>query len=237
MTTIVILTLAACAAYSFEVVFGLAGTVLLIAGLGFYVDPRFLVVYSLMPQVSGQLIALVATPIRLDRKVLLQFGFSASLGAALGFWLFGELVGAAFMYVLAGVIIASGVFMVLSPSNIRLYLPMKLGLDFISGVGGVLYGISGPTVATRMMATFEDKTAIRNHSFVIFLFFNLARLLTYFYNHSFTEEVVTAYLASAPFVIAAQLLANRVHLRVNQALFRKVVALMVLLGGILLLLR
>ena len=226
-------------AYTFEAVFGLAGTVLLLTVFGLFSDGetmKLLVIYSLLPQAIGQTIGLVRVPTKINFKALGQFFISATIGALLGLYLFESLDSKIFFYLLAGVITFSGLSMIYKPGKFKLNIIHKLIFDFLAGVGGILFGISGPLVVTRFLSTFKNKTAIRNHTFVVFLAFNAIRLVRYLTKDpiSITPEIWKAMYISAPLLIIVLWFANYLHLKVNEKVFRTVIAWVVLIGGVML---
>jgi len=87
-TLIAALTLVCILTYAFEITFGLAGTIMMITIMTYFIDAKTLVIYSLLPQVLVGTIALT----RSERTVELRFlggmvGFAA-LGSLLGFYVF-----------------------------------------------------------------------------------------------------------------------------------------------------
>ena len=69
---IVILVVVCSLTYSFEIVFGLAGTVLMLPVLGLFFDSKTLVIYSILPQLLVAVIALLKSYNKLDVKEFLS---------------------------------------------------------------------------------------------------------------------------------------------------------------------
>jgi uncharacterized membrane protein YfcA len=105
-------------------------------------------------------------------------------------------------------------------------------LDSLAGFSAALFGISGPITMTRLMATFPDKTTVRNNAFAFFLSLNLFRVGGYVLNGTFTVSILEMMLVSGPFIAVALWFSHQLHFRVNETLFRRVVAWVVFLGGL-----
>jgi uncharacterized membrane protein YfcA len=231
------LTLVAVLTYSFEIVFGLAGTIFLLTLLAWVYDAKTLVIYSTLPQVLVGTIGLMRSPRTVRIEVLAGMLAFAALGGALGLYLFYRFPAALFQQLLAAGVTLSGVYLVAAPGRFTLTPPLARALDTLAGAAQALFGISGPVAMTRLMATFRDKTVIRNYALAFFLALNLLRAGGYALNGTFTPAILEMMLVSAPFLAVALWYANRLHFRVNDAWFRRVVAWMILLGGVTLFLR
>ena len=70
MSALIILTIVCALTYTFEIVFGLAGTILMLPLLSFLFPVKTLVVYSVLPQILVAVIGLVRSPKKVDRKFL-----------------------------------------------------------------------------------------------------------------------------------------------------------------------
>ncbi|HLC44507.1 MAG TPA: hypothetical protein VJK50_01555, partial [Patescibacteria group bacterium] len=62
MSALITLTLICTLTYTFEIVFGLAGTILMLPLLSFLYDAKTLVIYSVLPQILVAVIGLVRSP-------------------------------------------------------------------------------------------------------------------------------------------------------------------------------
>jgi uncharacterized membrane protein YfcA len=232
MIPLLALTLVCTVTYSFEIVFGLAGTVLMLPLLSFFYDAKTLVVYSVLPQALVASIGLLRSPRTVEARVILPILATAAVGMAAGLWLFYAVSLDLFRMLLAAAITAVGVYLIIAPHRLRLPSPFARTLDFLAGLSQGLFGISGPIAMTRLLATFENKTVVRNYALAFFLPLNLARGAGYLLHHTYTAEIGRMMIVSAPFLAIALWFSNRLHFRVHDAWFRRVVAWFVLLGGL-----
>jgi uncharacterized protein len=232
MPDIAILTLVCVLTYSFEIVFGLAGTIIMLAVMSLWFDPKTLVIYSVLPQILVAGIGLMRSPRTVNLRFLLGMLAFAFLGAMAGLYLFYQFAPKLFQLLLAASITLSGLYMVVASGKLRLSPVTARVLDFSAGVSQALFGISGPIAMTRLLATFDEKTIVRNYALGFFLALNLLRAAGYLVNGTYTSQISYMMLVSAPFLVVTLWFSNRLHFKVNEQVFRRVVAWIILLGGI-----
>lgn len=230
--SLALLTLVAVLTYTFEIVFGLAGTILLLTALTWLYDAKTLVIYSTLPQILVASIGLLRSPRTVRLEVLAGMLGFAMVGGIVGLVLFELFSVAVFQLLLAATVTLSGAYMVAAPGRLKLTPPLARSLDTLAGFSQALFGISGPVAMTRIMATFDDKTTVRNYALAFFLALNLFRAGGYVVNGTFTPAILEMMLWSAPFLVAALWFGNHLHFRVNERWFRRVVAWVILLGGL-----
>jgi len=237
MLALIALTIVCIATYTFEIVFGLAGTIIMLTALTWLYDAKTLVIYSAMPQILVASIGLLRSPRTVRLEVLAGMLVFAGMGGLAGLYLFYQFPLPLFQTLLAATISLFGVYLVVSPNRFCVAPWLARLLDTLAGFSAALFGISGPVTMTRLMATFSDKTMIRNYAFAFFLSLNLFRVGGYILNHTFTRPILVMMLFSGPFIAVALWYSHRLHFHVNERLFRRVVAWAVLLGGLSLLFR
>lgn len=229
---IIFLTVVCMLTYAFEITFGLAGTIMMVTVMSYFIDAKTLVIYSLLPQVLVGVIALA----RSERTVELRFlggmvGF-AGLGSVAGFYVFYNISSELFQVLLASVITLAGAYLVFAPGKLKIGVIGGRMLDTVAGTSMALFGISGPIAMTRLVGTFDRKILIRNYALAFFLSMNLVRAVSYIGSGTITGEIGKVMLISAPFLIVTLWYANHLHLRVNEMAFKRVVAWVILLGGL-----
>lgn len=232
MLALIALTIVCILTYTFEIVFGLAGTILLLTALTWLYDAKTLVIYSAMPQMLVAGIGLLRSPRTVRLDVLAGMLVFAGMGGLAGLYLFYQFPLPLFQMLLAATITLFGVYLVFSPNRFRVTPHLARLLDTLAGFSAALFGISGPVTMTRLMATFPDKTMIRNYAFAFFLSLNAFRVGGYLLNGTFTGPIVEMILVSGPFIAVALWHSHQLHFQVNEKLFRRVVAWVVLFGGL-----
>jgi uncharacterized membrane protein YfcA len=231
-----VLTLVCVVTYTFEIVFGLAGTIMMVTAMSLVYDTKTLVIYSILPQILVGGIGLLRSPRTVELRYLAGMLGFAVIGGAVGLYLFYATSVELFRVLLALTIVTFGAYLVFGPSRLSLRPWMMRVMDTIAGASQALFGISGPIAMTRLLGSFEDKTRIRNYALAFFLSLNVLRAAGYLVNGTITSEIATMMAFTAPWLVLTLWFSNHLHFRVNETWFRKVVAWVILLGGISLLL-
>lgn len=232
MELILLLTLVCLVTYTFEIMFGLAGTIMMLMVMTFFYDAKLLVIYSLLPQILTALIGLYRSPRTVDLNNWLGMIGFASAGSVVGLVVFHVFPGGGFQYLLATIITLTGLYLVISPGRFIVTPGVGRGLDILGGASQGLVGISGPIVMTRLLGTYDDKTLVRNYALAFYLALNSVRLAGYLVSGSITGQIVEMMVISGPVLVLVLWNTNHLHFRLNERLFRKVASWVILFGGI-----
>ncbi|MHB1587055.1 MAG: TSUP family transporter [Acidiferrobacteraceae bacterium] len=231
MPPIIYLTAVAMVTYSFEIVFGLGGTMLLLPIMRVSFDAKTLVMYSAMPQILVGAIGLARSPTKVDPRFLGPMLAYAAAGATVGTLIFYRLPPGLFQRLLGAMVIFAGASLVTASSRSRIGCRNAHGLDVLAGLSQALFGISGPIAMVRLLGTRDDKASVRSHAFAFFLALNIVRLAGYAAYGTLTGATIRLMLLSAPFLALVLWHTDRLHLRVSEAWFRRVVAWVIVAGG------
>jgi len=232
MEFILLLTLVCIVTYTFEIVFGLAGTIMMLMVMTFFFDAKVLVIYSLMPQLLAAFIGLYRSPRTVEFGNWFGMVGFASLGGVVGLIVFHLFPGGGFQYLLASIITLTGLYLVASPKRFAITPGVGRALDILGGTSQGLVGISGPIVMTRLMGTYSDKTLVRNYALAFYMTLNSVRLVGYIASGAITEQIMEMMLISGPVLLVALWNTNHLHFKLNEAVFRKVVSWVILFGGL-----
>lgn len=229
---LILLTVVCAITYTIEIIFGLAGTVLMLLALSSVIPAKTLVIFSCLPQILVGAIGLIRSPRTVEPVYLLRMLAFAGVGAVLGLWLFYRFSAELFQVLLASAISLFGLYLVAFPGRLRLGPVTRRALDTSAGVSQALFGISGPIAMTRLLGTFDDKTVVRNYALAFFLALNIFRAGGYILNGTITPDIQEMMLVSGPVLAGVLWYSNRLHFRLNERVFRRVVAWIVLVGGL-----
>lgn len=229
---IALLTIVCIITYTVEIVFGLAGTIMMLMIMSFFIDTKTLVIFSIMPQIMVGIIGLYRSPNTVEIKFLFSMFAFAVIGAFVGLYLFYAIPLKIFQSALAAMITLSGIYLVFFPGKLKVGFITSKILDTTAGASQALFGISGPIAMTRLLGTFDNKTLVRNYALAFFLSLNIFRAAGYLVNGTITEDIVTMMLYVSPFLAVAMWYSNHLHFKINEQFFRRVVAWLILLGGI-----
>lgn len=237
MTDIIILTLVCSITFTFEIIFGLAGTIMMVMVMTLFFDAKTLIIFSVMPQLLTATIGLARSPKTVNIYFLAKMLTFGAIGGVVGLVMFYRFPTSVFYLTLAIAITVFGFYLVASPHILKINPVVQRVLDFLAGTSQTLIGISGPIAMTRLLGSFNDKLIIRNYALAFFLSMNLFRTGGYIINDTITDEILYMMMISGPVLVVVLWNANHLHVKVNEYLFRKVVSWVILLGGISLLLR
>jgi len=232
LTLILMLTLVCVFTYAFEITFGLAGTIIMLSVMSYFIDAKVLVIYSILPQILVATIGLSRSPKTVNLKVLAGMVSVAAFGSLLGFYIFNQIPIEPFRMMLAVAIFLFGLYLVMAPGRLKINGLIGRALDFVAGISQALFGISGPIAMTRLISTHTDKLVIRNYALAFFLSLNIFRGIGYAINGSVTEPIVEMMLISAPILAITLWYSNHLHFKVADAHFKRVVAWIILFGGV-----
>lgn len=232
MTEIIILTLVCSITFTFEIVFGLAGTIMMITVMTIFFDAKTLVIFSVLPQLLTASIGLYRSPKTVNIRYLAKMLAFGSVGGVFGLIMFYQFPTSIFYQILAIAITIFGLYLVISPHVIKINPIIQRVLDVIAGISQTLIGISGPIAMTRLLGSFNDKLVIRNYALAFFLAMNLFRTGGYIINDTFSDDIITMMLVSGPILAIVLWNSNHLHVKVNEYVFRKVVSWVILIGGV-----
>jgi uncharacterized membrane protein YfcA len=108
-------------------------------------------------------------------------------------------------------------------------------IGVISGVLTGLFGTGGPPLILYYQLQGVDKAAFRGNLMAIFLLMTAVRVPSYAVFGLITAPRMWSALAVLPAVILGALIGNRIHLRIEESTFRRLVSAALLLIGLLLL--
>lgn len=232
MLPLILLTVVCVLTYSFEIIFGLAGTIIMLALMSFFYDSKTLVIYSTLPQILVATIGLARSPKTVAWSYLGKMLIFAALGGVVGLYLFYFFSPTVFHVLLAAAVTIFGIYLIIVPEKLRLHETSARALDTLAGASQALFGISGPIMMTRLLGTMAGTTNVRNYALAFFLPLNLFRGFGYLVQGSLTREILQMMVVSGPFIALALWFSNRLHFRVQERVFRRVVAWAILLGGL-----
>jgi uncharacterized membrane protein YfcA len=102
------------------------------------------------------------------------------------------------------------------------------------GCTGAMFGLNGPPLVIYLTRQLGDKQVVRATLYGLFFADACYRLVLYSFKGLITIQVVRFSLYLTPFVLVGLLLGSRLHGRIGERLFRKIVASILLVTGTLL---
>ena len=204
----------------------------------------------LLPDVRDAVVILllVATPIEVavvyrSRQALRGKGIAWVLvgvlvGVPVGTWLLGHTDENLLLTVLGVVLVIVAVVMFVLPTQQRRAgRPLSTLAGLSSGVLTGMFGTGGPPLIVFFRWCGLDRTAFRSALLTVFLASGLVRWPSYVAAGFITTERMLAAAAVAPAALLGAWVGARLHARIDEALFRRLVSLALVVLGIVLIAR
>jgi len=160
-----------------------------------------------------------------------------AVGIPMGAWLLGWGDPKALLVLLGGVLLVVGIAFLVSPADRVWRWPswVVVPVGLLSGLLTGLFGTGGPPLVLYYQLAGLDKAAFRGNLMAIFLLMTLIRVPSYAGMGLITPERLWSSLAVLPAVIVGAWVGNSLHLRIEELMFRRLVAgALVALGALLL---
>lgn len=169
-----------------------------------------------------------------DWRALRGLALPSAVGLALGLWLFGALDQALLLRAFASFIIAYGLWS-LVPHPIAPRLPPRLLAAASGGAGGLVAtlfgGMAGPFYVIYLRALALDKRHFRASMSSVLLLLSLVRAGGYGSLGMYGGTAIAALLLFAPAMALGMLAGERWHVRLDQARFERIVAVLLTVSG------
>jgi uncharacterized membrane protein YfcA len=104
----------------------------------------------------------------------------------------------------------------------------------LSGLLGTLFGIGGPPIVVFLENQIDSKVALRATLIIYFLVLDSVRMVGYWGAWLITEQVWALSLVMLPSALLGAYLGTRLHLNINERVFRQLVGILLCVTGTLL---
>ena len=220
--------------------FGFGSGMLAISILSFFYSSLTpLVVLLLLINLPSEVIVLSRNhrDIRFDRLRWIIPGLALGVAAGSRILYAGE---NSLLYKMLGVvIIVFSLYFFFNPRTDRILkppAPVSIGVGAASGLLAGLFSMGGPPVILFFRLTTGGKGEFRSSLLMLFFITGLIRIPLYCAQGLIEMRDLTAALLALPAVFAGTFLGNRLHLRIDEGHFRKSVAVVLCILGLLIVL-
>jgi len=169
-----------------------------------------------------------------DWRALRGLALPSALGLALGLWLFTSLDRALLLKAFAAFIIAYGLWSFM-PHPLVVRRPSKLLAAAAGSTGGLVAtlfgGMAGPFYAIYLRALALDKRRFRASMSSVLLCLALVRAGGYGSLGMYSSTAIAALLLFAPAMVLGMVAGEFWHVRLDQARFERIVAVLIVLSG------
>lgn len=203
-------------------------------------DLGFVVPLEALFEVAISLLLLRRAYPAIRKQVLAPLVAGAVCGSVLGASLLRALANALLKRGLGLVIILFGVHVGFDaglPTERALSPAWGLVAGMLGGILGGLFGTSGPAFVLYLAHRLRDKEALWASLIGLFAVDYAWRVCVFAMNGLLTREVLRYAVILTPALVAGTMAGHRVHVRMDERRFRKIVAAVLVLSGALLLVR
>jgi hypothetical protein len=177
---------------------------------------------------------------KINKKLLLIFVISSIGGIILGSWLLKIMSSETITIIFALFVILFSLKNLLIPNKDLKTSEVKTvpasSIGFIAGVTSSFLGAGGPPLAMYASHLKLSKSVFRATLVATFFTFDLQRLATYFYSGLIKMESSLTALLLVPSMIIGSTIGIKLHSKINENLFNKIVTIILIVTGITLLL-
>ena len=204
-------------------------------------DVQFVTPVFLLFDVTSGLILVGSNWRSIDRRLLLLLLSGMLVGTGLGTWVLLSFSHEILKRVL-GVLVGGWALTMLlrrepeSPSlgrSLGSYLAPVSG--FLGGTLGAMFSVNGPPIIIYLSHVLEDKQTFRATLYAVFFADACYKMVLFTANGLLNGEVFRFALTIAPFLIVGVLVGSRLQRSIDEELFRRIVAAILAVTGIILL--
>ena len=216
---------------------GFASALFAIPLMALFLDIKFVVpVFLLFDFISGGILT-IQTRRFIDRKCALLVLSGLIVGAAVGTYFLVSLGSEALKKAFGAVVILFALkILILENAEAkrrlsRMWAPVS---GIAGGFTGAMFGLDGPPLVLYLTQQLRDKQVFRATLYGLFFAHACYRLALYSFSGLITLEVVKFALYLTPFLVVGIVLGSSLHARIQEVVFRRVVAFILVITGVLL---
>ncbi len=200
---------------------------------------RDVVVLLLLVNIPVELLVVASSWRMVQWKGVTLAALGLLFGVPAGTWLLGFGDPSFLLPLLALFLMAAGLAFLFAPAHKTYRFPPWAGLPvgLSSGILAGLFGTGGPPVILYFQLQGAAKTIFRGNLMALFFFTTLVRTPSYLAGGMITAPRIWSALAVLPAVALGGWLGNRIHIRMSETAFRRLVSVLLVLLGLGLLLR
>lgn len=236
--------LATCAillvAQAIYVLFGFGSGLIAVGSLALlFPELKDVVVLLLLVNLPAELLVVLQSRREIRWRPIAAIGAGIAVGIPVGTWLLKTGDPEFVLVILGWFLIAMGIVFLRLPAGGRIrphpWLAPPTGL--LAGVLTGLFGTGGPPVIIWYQLSAASKAAFRGNLMAIFLMMTLVRVPSYVLGGLVTPVRLASTAAVLPAVLGGAWLGHRLHIRISERLFRRLVSLLLGVIGAMLLVR
>jgi uncharacterized membrane protein YfcA len=219
-------------AFFCESAIGFGGLMISFSLLSFFLDIKDLIPITVYVGIVASSFILFTDRKSIEWELLIKkIAPFAFIGTIIGVMIIDKLDSAVLLKVFSIFIIVVSVKSLLL-SKSRFYKYIKIPTLICGGLMQGIYGIGGPFTILAMQNDFTSKSHLRSTLAVYFIFFNIIRMIQFKITGIYGfRDVFAMWWLIVPLGIAI-FLGYKLHVRIPETLFKKIINILLLLAGI-----
>jgi len=215
--------------------FGFAGALFAIPLLALFMDIRFVVPVFLLFDFFSGIILTVPNRKLIDKQIALLVLLGLAIGTGIGTYFLISFANEALKKIFGAVVILFALKILLMDNEdikgqvSKIWAPLS---GILGGCAGGMFGLNGPPLVLYLAHQLKNKSVFRATLYGIFLLDACYRLILYSLNKLITLEVIEFAGYLTPFLLLGLALGSKIHTRINERSFRKLVALILLVVSV-----
>lgn len=172
-------------------------------------------------------------------KVILPLFIGNFVGMVLGIYFLTSVPNSYLTKILSVVTVLTAITFLLDKNHIRFRPNRIFGVivGMVSGILAALFATPGPPILLYLSGFMKDRHELRSHLFAYFFLSGFVVVPILFINKLVTREVIMLFLISIPIIILANSIGEKMHLRMSETVFRRIIAVILIASSIQLFLR
>lgn len=219
---------------------GFASALFAIPLLAIFLDIRFVVpVFLLFDFISGFVLT-IQTRKSIDKRNAILLLSGLIVGTAIGTYFLVSFGNEILKRIFGGLVILFALrILILENEEAKKHINRIWGplSGLLGGCAGGMFGLNGPPMVLYLAHQLKDKQVFRATLYGVFFVDACYRLILYSFNRLITIEVIKFAIYLTPFLLLGLILGSKLHTKIKENLFRKVIAVILIGAGVLLLIR
>ena len=228
------------AAQMVYVLFGFGAGLIAVGSLALiFPEIKDVVVLLLLVNLPSEILVVIQSRREIRWRPIAGLGAGIAVGIPLGAWILKGGDPRLVLTVLGWFLVAVGLVFMRLPSGGRYHPPAWAAppTGFLSGVLTGLFGTGGPPLIVWYHMSAQSKAAFRGNLMTIFLLMTLIRVPSYFAGGLVTVPRLWSTLAVLPAALLGAWLGHRLHIRISEVAFRRLVSILLTILGVMLLIK
>jgi len=214
-----------------ESIIGFGGGLIAYAILGFFIDVKHMVLAGLYIGTCSSAMIFLSDKKSFSRSILIKSLPICLLGTMIGVFVFSQISSKTMLIILGAVSIILSAKIIFF-DKIEFPKIFNSALLLVGGVAQGLFGIGGPFVVNAIRKSFQNKSELRTTMAAFFVTFNLVRITQLsITKHLPIELFKEIWWVIIPIFFIIQI-GFKIHVKIKEEFFKKLIAAMTLFSGI-----